>query len=99
MATVTVTPIHDDAGGVVGSVIAIEDMTEARRAAAEAAESDQRLRLAHAAAELGSWHWNAVDGTNVWDAQLHHIYGLRRAVSTAPGTPGSTPSTPTTCPR
>lgn len=76
VAAVGVTPVHDAAGGVVGAIIALEDMTEARRAAAEADESNQRLRLAHAAAELGTWHWNAADGTNVWDEQLHHIYGL-----------------------
>jgi PAS domain S-box-containing protein len=80
LAAVTVTPIRDDVDSVVGSIIALEDMTEARRAEAEAAESEQRLRLAHAAAELGTWHWNAVDGSNVWDDQMHRIYGL------APGT-------------
>jgi PAS domain S-box-containing protein len=80
VAAVTVTPIRDDSDRVVGSIIALEDMTEVRRAEAEAAESEQRLRLAHAAAELGTWHWNAVDGSNVWDDQMHRIYGL------APGT-------------
>ena len=55
-------------------IIALEDMTEIRRAEAEAAESELRLRLAHAAAELGTWHWNAVDGTNVWDdADAPHL--------------------------
>ncbi|MFC7496274.1 MULTISPECIES: PP2C family protein-serine/threonine phosphatase [unclassified Nocardioides] len=35
-----------------------------------------RLRLAHEAAELGTWHWNADDDSNVWDEQLLRIYGL-----------------------
>ncbi|MBA2952473.1 SpoIIE family protein phosphatase [Nocardioides sp. MAH-18] len=35
-----------------------------------------RLRLAHEAAELGTWHWNAADDSNVWDAQMLRIYGL-----------------------
>ncbi len=75
IAAVTVTPIRA-AGAVVGAIVALEDMTDVRRAEAEAEESETRLRLAHAAAELGTWHWNAIDGTNVWDEQMHHIYGL-----------------------
>jgi PAS domain S-box-containing protein len=35
-----------------------------------------RLRLAHEAAGLGTWHWNASDDSNVWDAQMLRIYGL-----------------------
>lgn len=76
VAAVAVTPVPGPGGVVAGSIIALEDVTEARRTAAEAAASEQRLRLAHAAAELGTWHWNAADGSNVWDAQMHHIYGL-----------------------
>ena len=77
VAAATVNPILDAHGGVVGAIAVLEDMTEIRRTEAEAAASELRLRLAHAAAELGTWHWNAVDGTNVWDAQMHHIYGLQ----------------------
>lgn len=76
VAEATVNPILDANGVVVGAIAVLEDMTEMRRAQAEAVESETRLRLAHAAAELGTWHWNALDGTNVWDAQMHHIYGL-----------------------
>lgn len=77
VAAVTATPVRSpDDDAVVGTIISLEDTTDIRRAQAEAAESEQRLRLAHAAAELGTWHWNMLDGTNVWDAQMHHIYGL-----------------------
>ncbi|MBZ5738096.1 PP2C family protein-serine/threonine phosphatase [Nocardioides mangrovi] len=76
VAAVAAAPVRDPADGVVGAIISLEDITQTRRAQAEAAANDQRLRLAHAAAELGTWHWNALDGTNVWDPQLHHIYGL-----------------------
>jgi PAS domain S-box-containing protein len=76
VAAVSGTPVRDAGGTVIGAIIALEDMTDIRRAEAEAVESETRLRLAHAAAELGTWHWNALDGTNVWDDQMHHIYGL-----------------------
>ncbi|GAA4714237.1 SpoIIE family protein phosphatase [Nocardioides conyzicola] len=76
LAAATVNPISAADGSVVGAIAALEDMTEVRRTQAEATESEVRLRLAHAAAELGTWHWNALDGTNVWDEQMHRIYGL-----------------------
>src|SRR6478736_8466183 len=37
---------------------------------------EQRLRLAHEAAELGSWHWDMATGITVWDEQLEAIYGM-----------------------
>jgi PAS domain S-box-containing protein len=76
VAAVSGTPIRGAEGTVIGAIIGLEDMTDIRRAEAEALASETRLRLAHAAAELGTWHWNALDGTNVWDDQMHHIYGL-----------------------
>jgi PAS domain S-box-containing protein len=76
LAAATVNPICATDGAVVGAIAVLEDMTEIRRAEAEATASSVRLRLAHSAAELGTWHWNAIDGTNVWDEQMHRIYGL-----------------------
>jgi PAS domain S-box-containing protein len=76
VAAVTVTPVREPLGTVVGAIVALEDMTEIRSVEAEAAASEQRLRLAHAAAELGTWHWSALDDSNVWDEQMHRIYGL-----------------------
>ncbi len=76
LAAVSATPIRDGAGAVVGAVVVAEDMTEVREAEAEAAASEQRLRLAHAAAELGSWHWDMATGVTVWDEQLEAIYGM-----------------------
>jgi PAS domain S-box-containing protein len=51
-------------------------MTEIRAAEAAAAASEARLRLAHEAAQLGSWHWNLATGEVVWDEQLEAIYGM-----------------------
>ena len=76
LAAVSATPIRGGDGDVVGAVVAAEDMTEIRNAEAEAAASEQRLRLAHEAAELGSWHWDMAAGVTVWDEQLEAIYGM-----------------------
>ncbi len=76
LAAVSATPIRNGDGEVVGAVVVAEDMTEIREAEAEAAASEQRLRLAHEAAQLGSWHWDMGTGITVWDEQLEAIYGL-----------------------
>ena len=76
LAAVSATPIRDAEGTVVGTVVVAEDMTEVREAEALTAASEQRLRLAHEAAELGSWHWDMTTGVTVWDEQLEAIYGM-----------------------
>lgn len=76
LAAVAATPVRDREGSVVGAVVVAEDMTEIREAEALAAASEQRLRLAHEAAELGSWHWDMATGVTVWDEQLEAIYGM-----------------------
>ena len=76
VAAVSATPIRGADGAVVGAVVVAEDMTEIRDAEAEAAASEQLLRLAHEAAELGSWHWDMAAGVTVWDEQLEAIYGM-----------------------
>jgi PAS domain S-box-containing protein len=84
VAAVSATPVRDLAGEITGAVVVAEDMTEIRSAEAAAAASEQRLRLAHEAAQLGSWHWDLASGEVVWDEQLEAIYGM------APGTFGGT---------
>lgn len=76
LAAASATPIRDADGAVVGAVVVAEDMTEIREAEAVAAASERRLRLAHEAAQLGSWHWDMASGVTVWDEQLEAIYGL-----------------------
>jgi PAS domain S-box-containing protein len=82
VAAVSGTPVRDATGRVTGIVVVAEDMSEIRAAEAAAAASEARLRLAHEAAQLGSWHWNLATGEVVWDEQLEAIYGM------APGTFG-----------
>ncbi len=76
LAAVSATPLRDGAGSVVGAVVVADDMTEVRAAEALAVAGEQRLRLAHEAAELGAWHWDMTSGATVWDEQLEAIYGM-----------------------
>jgi PAS domain S-box-containing protein len=54
----------------------IEGLTAVQQAEAATAASERRLRLAHEAAELGSWQWHMETGLVVWDERLEAIFGL-----------------------
>ncbi len=71
----TVSPVRDD-GRIAGVVVAAEQLSAVRRAEAAAEASERRLRLAHDAAELGSWQWDMASGHVVWDERLEAIFGL-----------------------
>lgn len=76
VAAISATPVRDGEDTITGAVVVAEDMTEIRAAEAEAAASETRLRLAHEAARLGSWHWDMAAGVAVWDEALELMYGL-----------------------
>jgi two-component system CheB/CheR fusion protein len=54
------------------------DISERKRAEAAVRESEQRLRLAHQAANIGAFDWNVQTGVNIWTPQLEAMYGLVR---------------------
>jgi PAS domain S-box-containing protein len=66
-----------DAGGkfmgYVGSVI---DIDERREAEAAIQDSEQRLRLATAAADIGTWDFDPVSGVLRWDERCKQLFGL-----------------------
>ncbi|HEX4977913.1 MAG TPA: SpoIIE family protein phosphatase [Nocardioides sp.] len=76
VAAVSATPVRDREGTVTGALVVAQDMTEVRAAETDAAASETRLRLAHDAARLGSWHWDMAAGVTVWDEALEVMYGL-----------------------
>ena len=76
LAAIAATPIHDPGGKLVGAAVVSEDMTAVREVEASRAAADQRLRLAHEAARLGTWQWDIARGDVVWDTRLEAIFGF-----------------------
>ncbi len=58
---------------LLGCTISIDD----RKRSEEALRlSEQRFRLAHQAARVGSFEWNIIDNINIWSVELEALYGL-----------------------
>jgi PAS domain S-box-containing protein len=66
----------DPAGGPVPHLLAgiILDITEKRAAETALAESDERLRLAQAAAGFGIYDYDFPTRTLTWDARMHELW-------------------------
>ena len=65
----TVSPIRDSAGNIVGVATVCRDITQRK-------EVEARLRLAIEAAQLGIWDWNLLTGEMVYSARAKEIYGF-----------------------
>ena len=69
-------PIVDANGRLTFGFITIREITEQRRAEMALRESEERLRLALTATELGTWDYDPVTGALVWDARCKELFGL-----------------------
>ncbi len=73
---VTVSPIRDTRGRVIGASSIKRDVTERKQAAEALMLNQERLRLALKAARMGTWQWDVANNALAWDEQLHDLYGI-----------------------
>ncbi len=69
-------PIRDPEGNISGVVMVFRDVTDRRRQAVALRDREDRLQLAIRAADLGTWDYNATDGSLVWDDRCKALFGL-----------------------
>jgi PAS domain S-box-containing protein len=69
-------PIRDVKGKVVGSAVAIQDITDLRKAQEALRQSEARLRVAVESAELGLWDLDPLTGRLDWSPRCREIYGV-----------------------
>jgi PAS domain S-box-containing protein len=69
---------------LVGAVVVLLDITERKRTEEARRESEERLRTAMAAGEMGAWDIDLAAGLITWDAKQHELFG--RPAEQAPET-------------
>jgi PAS domain S-box-containing protein len=72
----SVSPIVDDRGMVVGAVGVAQELTETRLAQAALAEVEQRFREWEALAHVGRWLWDVGTDAVQWSDELHRMHGV-----------------------
>ena len=70
------TPITDEAGQILRWFGTNTDITELKQAEASLQISEERLRLATEAADIGMWFWNLIDDQLVWTPYCKKLFGL-----------------------
>jgi len=74
--SLTISPIKDAGGQIIGASKILRDITERKQAEAELRDSERRLHLATETAAVGIWEWNVITHRIRWDAQMFKIYGI-----------------------
>jgi PAS domain S-box-containing protein len=68
-------PMFDAAGILDGVFIHAVDLTDRVESRQALEESQDRLRLAHEAALMGTWEWDAVSKAPILSLELHRMFG------------------------
>ncbi len=75
--SLTVSPVRDSAGTIIGASKIARDITERRRVEESLRQSDQRLRFSLEAANVGTWHWDIGEDKVLWSDNMENILGLQ----------------------
>jgi PAS domain S-box-containing protein len=81
--SLTISPIKDKHGNVVGASKIARDITAQKQIAKVASEAEERFRMAVASTGLGTWEYYPQTGDLSWSEECRRIYDI------APGTPVS----------
>ncbi|HEX8889890.1 MAG TPA: PAS domain S-box protein [Pyrinomonadaceae bacterium] len=73
----TVSPIKDSAGAIIGASTIARDITERKRVETALRESEERLMLALHSARMGTWEWNIQTDELTWSDTLEPLHGLQ----------------------
>ncbi len=74
--SLTVSPVMDEHGKIVGASKISRDITERKMSERALGEHETRMRLATEATDVGVWEWNVLTNVIRWDAQMFRLHGI-----------------------
>ncbi len=74
--SLTVSPVRDASGRIVGASKIARDITARKRAEEALRESEERRRMASEAAQIGVWDYELTTDTLRWDERTKALFGL-----------------------
>lgn len=74
--SVTISPIRNDLGQIVGASTIARDITDRKEAEAALREREERLQRAEAVAHLGHWRIDLRTGETSWSEGMYRIFGV-----------------------
>src|SRR5205085_6256731 len=74
--SLTVSPVKDDKGKIIGVSKIARDISNVKRAERIIKESDERFRMAVEATNLGTWEFDPHTQDLIWSKECRKIYGL-----------------------
>ncbi|MDE3039547.1 MAG: PAS domain S-box protein [Nitrospirota bacterium] len=77
--SLTLSPVKNAEGKIIGSFAIIRDITERKRVEEELRRSLEYLEMAQAGAEAGLWDWDIRSNRVTWSEQHYRLYGLSPA--------------------
>lgn len=74
--SLTISPIWDEWGNVVGASKIIRDISERKQSELQLRSLSDRLELALNSAQIGVWDWDIKQDRLIWDKRMYQIYGV-----------------------
>jgi two-component system, chemotaxis family, sensor kinase Cph1 len=75
--SLTISPVKDSSGSVIGASKIARDITPRKRTEYDLRASEERFRLAQQAAKIGIFEWDVQTDVNTWSRELEELYGLQ----------------------
>jgi len=75
LVSLTVSPVRDSSGRIVGASKIARDVTQIRQIEQALRDSEQRMRFCLDAANIGTWDWDIESGSVRWSENMEKIHG------------------------
>jgi len=77
--SLSISPIRNSAGEVIGASKIARDITDTKKTELALKESEERLRMALEAGNIGVWDWDMVGDNLYWTENVYKIHGVEKS--------------------